>query len=314
MPTNQGVTRKTLPADHGVNPGTFLPLLVLTVVGALALGFLLYLLQRIGLYFIIIVPLVLSFGAAILMAILVHSGQCRNRTLTVIVGAIIGIVFYGSSLYFGMLQVVGMNSWNRIDLLPKYTVLTWQLTRTERVSRSVATKLVGEKEKAFTPSAVNTGFNAFVTCCEAFLSLVISISFAFILASQPFSREHGRWLDSDSFSYPPGTLRRLFTGGISVEALQQLLTKPRTAGGHGDEKKQEATLHVYFLPVSAGTIALAPERYPVYLAVNDGNLTIPKSALTVEEIAVMAQLVPKLAPYAKAAEASAKRKPGSRSM
>ncbi|MHB0936783.1 MAG: hypothetical protein ACYC6A_10370 [Armatimonadota bacterium] len=300
MTTPQRVPRKKLLPDSGVNLGKFLPLVLLALIGALALGFVLHLLQRIGLYFIIFVPLILSFLVAWLMAIVVRSGECRNRPLTAIVGAIVGIVFYGSSLYFGMLQMAGFGAWKRVDLLPKYVVITWQYTRTERASRTVTSKLMGEEEKAFTPSAVNTGFNALVTGAEAFLALVISISFAYILAGQAFSREHGRWLSSDVFSYPPGTLRRLFTGGISVEALQQMAAKPQASGG-GDGKQKTASANVYFLPASAGTIALAPQRYPVYFEVEDGNFRLQRSELTLEEIAVLAPLSPKLEPYVKAA-------------
>lgn len=301
MTTNARVPRQKLLRDSGVNLATFLPLTLLALVSALILGFILHLLQRIGLYFVIIVPLIFSLAVGVLMIIVVRSGQCRNRPLTVIVGALVGLVFYASSLYFGMLNMTGWQNWKRVDLLPKYTVLTWQLTRTERASRALAGRLMGEKEKEFTPTAVNTGFNALVTAAEAFLAIFICVGFGFALAGQPFSKEHGRWLHSSVLNYPPGSLRRLFTGGISVEALQQMAAKPQVeTSPTGDDKQKTASANLYYLEASAGTIAMAPQRYPVYLEIADGTYRLEPSALTPEEIAILAPVVEKLAPYAAA--------------
>lgn len=217
------ISRTVYKPDNGVKWGAFLPMLLVGLAGTLAMGFLLTLLQRIGLYFIIIVPLLLAGATGLIMGGVVKAGHCRNQAIAGLVGVICGLLFYVSYFYFGMVQA-GIPA-SRIDMLPKYVQYTWVYSKTERAGANIHL-FGGKTAERFSPDKYNTTGNKVLTVIELLLSVVICFALTLGTACTPYCTALERWFSSKSFKYPPG-VGKYFANGISVEAMQQLVAPRR---------------------------------------------------------------------------------------
>ncbi len=217
--------RNSFQSSGRVNWVRFLPFAALAWIVSAMLAVFLSMLFKWGVYFVLIVPLILALGAGGMVLLAVHQGHCRSRFIAVVLGVLAGVTLYLGYYYASMVQDLGMEYAGRIELLPKYIAFRM---RTQVIRDTHTPDDERHKRK---PDAFSHGSNWVFFALEFGFVLVFSTGGAFRRAGKPYCEKCQLWTKREITRFKPelgpGFVEALRQS--AVQSLAALFTSPQKA-------------------------------------------------------------------------------------
>jgi hypothetical protein len=170
-------------------------------VAAMLTGAALFGIWRLGFYFIVIMPFLMSIPVAAAAGFGVGIGKCRNRGIAIAYGILTGALMYGSYFYFDMLGTWGADNLVRVDRVPRHI---WFRLQTDRLE--VHPGGINKNDQA-SPWLMNLFF------CTVDLVLICAISAipAAARSRRVFCERTGRWARLRILPLQPGMGEPIFS-------------------------------------------------------------------------------------------------------
>jgi hypothetical protein len=175
----------------------YTPLLLIAIAASALGAALLYLLLTWGLYFIIIVPIIVGLGVAALVNFAVGRGHCRSRFVGALSGLICGVVLYLGYYYVGMVAALGFGGAAQIEFLPDYIYFRLN-TDESREAHSPKREDEGHK-----PRAGRFYLNLFAFGVELLGVLALTTAAGFRRTGRPYCEGCKRWMERELTAFAP---------------------------------------------------------------------------------------------------------------
>jgi hypothetical protein len=241
-----------------VNWLMFLPGLVATAAVAIAMAGCLFWAYTEGYYWLIFAPMAAAFPVIGAWYLVLKWSHCRNRSVAAVTSVILAVLFYLGYYHVGVIEVVGVKSAHRIDLLPSFIQY--------RMKTDVVTDLHPPAPVPARPEAPSIFRQAINWCffgAELAFVIVLFVSIGQRGTSKAFCESCGRWTNSETLKLQPGAAAEFW------DALQ--------AGNHRDV--QDRLMSTTGMKGIVGTLTV--ELCPTCLA---GGRS-PLVCLTVSDVA-----------------------------
>ncbi|MBI1347746.1 hypothetical protein GC163_15835 [bacterium] len=177
--------------------GVFMGSIAALAVSAAMMG-----LQYIGFYLLILVPLAAGFAVGGLAMLIVRQSHCRNWLLAGIIGFGMGTLTYLGHYHLDMLSNAGWEHWHRVDILPDYMMMRWEVDT------------IGDVGKAHGPP--NYYMNMIMSAVEWLMMACIAAGMAATAGNKPYAESARCWMVSKSVK---------FQAGSALAAAQALVTR-----------------------------------------------------------------------------------------
>gem|GEM_PF-6226253 len=171
-------------------------------VAALAVSAAMMGLQYIGFYLLIVVPLAAGFVVGGLAMLVVRQAHCRNWLLAGIIGFGMGTLTYLGHYHLDMLSNFGWANWHRVDFLPDYMLMRWEVDT------------IGDVGKAHGPP--NFYMNMVMSAVEWLMMACIAAGMAATAGNKPYAESAHCWMVSKQVK---------FQAGSGLAAAQALVTR-----------------------------------------------------------------------------------------
>jgi hypothetical protein len=224
MDKSQLTGRITFQRSGKVNWVRFIPFTALAWIASATLAVLLFVLFQLGIYLVLLVPLIFGLGVGGMVLLAVDRGHCRSRLAAGVLGLVAGTTLYLGYYYVGMVHDLGAHYADRIDLLPKYISFRMKT----QVIRDVHAPSNEHEQK---PDAFNRGSNWVFFAIEFGLVVAIAMGSGLRRAAKPYCEKCQLWTKREVSQFKPelgpGFVEALRQG--AVQSLAALFTSPRKA-------------------------------------------------------------------------------------
>lgn len=179
-------------ASGDVSLMRFVPwVLFLAVPLALAVGYLLCGVFRLGWYLIGVAPLAAGALTGGAVALAVWLGHCRNRWVGGGLGLVLGLVTYLGYYHFDMLHQFGFQHAGRVDNLPRYVY--WRVLTDVQQEVGKANAVPVNRD-----GVVDQIFKWVFFGLDLMMAVLAPIGIGWSVASRPYSDRHRRWMTTAS--------------------------------------------------------------------------------------------------------------------
>lgn len=193
--------RQVYRCSGGMRPISFLWGACMSILAGVLISAVMVGCRMIGFY-LLLVPLIAGGIAGWLGMLVVQRSHCRNVFLAGVLGFLIGAVAYLGHYHLDLLQLIGIDNWHRVDILPSYIWKRWEVDTVGRVGR-------GNNAPAWFP------MNATISVGEFAIMGGLGAIIAIGAAGKPYAEGAQCWMSSLGVVVPSGI-------GTSVaEALNQ---------------------------------------------------------------------------------------------
>jgi hypothetical protein len=177
----------------------FLPGLFVAAGAALAMAGCLYIALVKGLYLFFIAPL---FATLVVMGVwygILRWSHCRSKFVATAASLALALLLYGGYYYIGLLQLVGVQNANRIDLLPLYVQ---QRMKTDVPQHFPDPKPQGAVQRK--PDAGEQVFNWCFAGGELIFVIGVLVAVGRYGASRAYCESCRRWMKGETLKLPAG--------------------------------------------------------------------------------------------------------------
>jgi hypothetical protein len=194
--TNSGYVR-VLPLMWGACMGTAASVFI----SAAMMG-----LQWVGFYLVIMVPALAGFAVGGLAMLVVYQSHCRNWLLAGCMGFAMGCLSYLGYYHLDLLNQVGYDKWQRVDVLPFYINARWENDTIGKVGQD--------------GGVPNYWMNMAMSVFEILMMGGISGAMAMSAGGKPYAERARCWMSKSAFKCQVGS---------SVAIAQALVSKTTDA-------------------------------------------------------------------------------------
>ncbi|MCP4246363.1 MAG: hypothetical protein GY778_04870 [bacterium] len=227
-----------------------------TVLASGALAVVLYLLYRVGFYFVGIVPLLMALGLSGMVFLVVSRGRCRNRTWAVLPGLVGGAFMYVGYYHVDMVTWLGVGRAHRVDLLPSFINLRMN---TDVVGDPTLTGMEDDQEYE-APDPVKVAFNWVFFSLELGLCTLLPALAGWLRAERPFCEGCGKWM-SQSLAHFDRSAAATIAEAVQQGRVCEVVNLPKVV----PQARQPAT--ILAVAHCEGPCPADGPRCPVYLSV-----------------------------------------------
>src|SRR5438105_2880813 len=114
------VPRPAYQSSGRVRWPVFLPLAAGVLASAVAMAWVLAWAFHLGIYLVLVAPLLAALPVGGVLSTTVTLGHCRNRYVAAALGVLAGGLLYLGYYHFDLVRIIGMGHVQRVDFLPRY--------------------------------------------------------------------------------------------------------------------------------------------------------------------------------------------------
>jgi len=189
--------RANFKSSGKTNFGMFVPSLVFPFVAAAVLAALMFLLFRVGHYYVLIVPALAGLALAGCMKFAIRNGHCRSPLVGALAGLCAGMILYLGYYYCGMVYHFGRETITRPDLLPRYInarMKTDVLRGTHDYRRD---------DDPANPREGNVWMNWITFSIESVIVIAFAVGAAVANTRKPYCEKCRRWMKREITLFDP---------------------------------------------------------------------------------------------------------------
>jgi hypothetical protein len=169
--------------------------LLVAVPIALALGYVLFLIFRIGFYLIFLVPVLAGLMTSAGVALAVRWGACRNRWIGGLAGLLAGCVMYLSYFHFDLLSLIGFRNVHHVELLPRWIYFRILTDKQKKVG--APDPVAGPQAAGNDP--VKRVFKWIFFVLDSASAIVPPAAVGWYFATKPYCERRRRWMTTYNY-------------------------------------------------------------------------------------------------------------------
>ncbi|MDB6065479.1 MAG: hypothetical protein JWR26_1687 [Pedosphaera sp.] len=209
-----------------VNWARFVPMSLLVITASMLLAAGLFLLFKVGLYFVVFVPVIAGVATGGMVMLAVRKGHCRGSLVAGLLAAVAGVTVYLGSFYVGMVYQTGWENATDLAMFPRY-IRFRMATDVVRDEHSPA-----HDSSPDAPSPEGSYFNWARFFFEFGLVLAFPIGMGISQARRPYCEKCQTWMITETTTFKP-EIGPAFVEALrinSVQSLAALFTSPPKLG------------------------------------------------------------------------------------